>query len=221
MAMIGWHVLLVVLCLSLATTWTVFGQEVVPGQNGAPLESSKASNKKIGRDWNKIDMNAVDKAWENGDDASILENEIDVNRRVLARKQPRFNPDDGASIRNAYDSDPFLFSGGGGMMIFVDLKATQSNGKPWTGADIDLLCKTYSSLMRSGSVVTTVFNIGDNRLLINSDKTWQTRDILLFLARQKDVRQFTANSKDYNPRLYRRQFDPTYDEDEDDEDDEL
>lgn len=164
-------------------------------------------DKKGNKIWNNI-VDGLEKEWEQGDDPEILEHEFEYTRKILAQKQPKFNPEDGASIRAAYDSDPFAFSGGGGMMIFVDLKPKKDKS-PYTKDDMDKLAKRYATLLRSGSIMATVYNLQEKRLLVQIDKSWYTKDVLKFLAQQPEVLQFDANSKTYYPKDF---------EDEDDED---
>ena len=168
------------------------------------------TDKKGKKNWNTI-VDSLDKEWEEGDDPEIVEHEFEYTRKILAKKQPRFDPEDGASIRKAYESDPFAFSGGGGgMMIFVDLHP-KSDGSSWTKDEMDKLSKRYATLLRSGSITATVYNIMEKRLLIQLDKSWYTKDTMKFLALQPEVMSFDANSKTYYPKDFR-------DADEDDED---
>ena len=184
----------------------------------AAAEAKKKKNPNQPINWNKVNMMDIEKEWEEGDAKEELEPEFEISRRVLAKKQPKFDINDGASIQKAYKSDPFAFSSGGGMMIFIDLKDKQVDGKAWDKDAVDLLCKTYSSLLRSGSVVSTFYNIGDNRMLVNTDKVWQTKEILQFLARRREVASFTANSKTYTPKEFLQQYGDGDEVDDDDED---
>lgn len=209
--------LLLVSAFVLLGTLTVAQENHDPTLGDQPPKKEKKRTPNQPKNWNKIDLNEIEKEWEEGDDKTLLEHEFEVNRRILAKKQPKFDMNDGASIQKAYKSDPFAFSSGGGMMVFVDLKGKQPNGKDWTSADVDTLAKKYASLLRTGSLPTTIYNIGDNRLLVNTEKTWQTKEILLFIARQEEVAQFTANSKTYKTREYLKEFDPEFDPDADDD----
>ncbi|RYH24235.1 hypothetical protein EON65_16970 [archaeon] len=166
------------------------------------------------KNWNKIDYNDLDKQWESGDDQEELEHDFEHIRKIQEKKRPKLNMEDGHAIRNAYQQDPFLFSGGG-MMVFVDLKPKQPDGKEWDKRSTELLSKRYSTLLRSGGVVGTVYNIDEKRLLINVDKSWQTKDMLTFLAKQAEVESFTANSKTYSPKEYLASIGEDSDDDED------
>lgn len=160
--------------------------------------------------WNNI-VDDLDKEWEKGDDPEIVEHEFEYTRKILAKKQPKFNPEDGASIRAAYESDPFAFSGGGGMMIFVDLHP-KKDGSDYSKEEMDKLAKRYATLLRSGSITATVYNLMEKRLLVQLDKSWYTKDTFKFLAQQPEVMSFDANSKTYYPKDFRDPDD--YDDDD-------
>jgi hypothetical protein len=180
------------LCFLLSSTLFV---STVAQEEGEESVEKKTKTKDGKKNWNKL-VDDLDKEWEEGDDPLELEHEFEYNRKILAKRQPKFNPEDGASIRKAYESDPFAFSGGGGMMIFVDLKPKAT---PYTKDDMDKLAKRYATLLRSGSIIATVYNLLEKRLLVQLEKSWYTKDTFKFLAQQPEVLQFEANSKVYKP----------------------
>eukprot|EP01039_Chlorochromonas_danica_P009114 gene9114-10061_t len=162
----------------------------------------------------------VEKGWEEGDAEEELENDFDHNRKILEKKRPKIDLNDGNAIRSAYNQDPFLFGGGGGgMMVFVDLHPTQPDGSPWTKKDVDFISKKFASMLRSDGITATVFNIEEHRLLLNLDKSWNTKNTLKFLSKQREVDSITANSKTYKPKEFLQSIGEA--DDDDDEDDEL
>lgn len=213
---------LIVLCSLVAVTYAneeAAAAAVDPtGSPADPAGKTPPKKRTPGQpvNWNKVNMMDIEKEWETGDAEEELEHEFEHARKVLAKKQPKFDMNDGASIQKAYKSDPFAFSSGGGMMIFIDLNQKQVDGNDWSTEAIDLLCKSYASLLRSGSVVTTFYNIGENRMLVNTDKVWQTKEILKFLSHRPEVHSFTANSKTYTTKEFREQFGDPNDEDDED-----
>jgi hypothetical protein len=198
------------ICFLLGTVF--FSGSLAEEDEETSTEVAKEEPKQKGgkKNWNKM-VDSLDKEWESGDDPTELEHEFEYNRKILAKRQPKFNMQDGDSIRKAYESDPFAFSGGGGMMIFVDLKP-KKDGTPYTKDDMDKLSKRYASLLRSGSVIATVYNLMEKRLLVQLEKSWYTKDTFTFLAQQPEVAQFEANSKVYKPEDYLQR-------DEDDDED--
>jgi hypothetical protein len=147
-----------------------------------------------------IDFEKVEKAWEEGDDPELLEHEHDRIRKIQQSKMPRVDMNDGAAIQKAYKEDPFAFSGGGGgSMIFVDLWKTKKNDQKWTKYDLDKLATKWAGLIRSGANAATVYNVGENSLMVNVERAWMTKEILKFVAMQPEVESFNANSKTYHP----------------------
>ncbi len=145
-----------------------------------------------------IDFNKVEKDWESGDDEEELEHEFERIRKIQQSKMPRVDMNDGAAIQKAYKADPFAFSGGGGgSMIFVDLYKTKKDGSPWTKYDLDKLSGRWASLIRTGALAATVYNVGENSLMVNVERAWMTKEVLRFVALQPDVESFNANSKTY------------------------
>ena len=174
--------------------------------------TTQKSSKQRRRGINKktINSDALEKAWESGDDEVELEHEFEVNRRVGAKVQSkRLNLDDPTSIQKLFKKDPLASAGlsGSTVMMFVELKTTQPNGKPWTKDDVEKLAGRWASLMRSGSVSCTVYNIsGDDlkqpRLLMNVDKGWTTSDVIRFALQQPETIKVTKDNRDYTPEEY-------------------
>lgn len=204
--------LLVIACMLMLVV--VYADEA----DAKSASASTTGKAKKTKDWNKINMNDLDKEWESGDESAELEDEFEKNRKIQAAKQPKVDINDGAAIQRAYKADPFAFSGGGGQMVFVDLVGKQPNGKAWTKNDVDQLAKRFASMLKSGSIPANVYNIDTDRILVHIDKPWQVKDMLNFLAQQREVKQFTANSKTYTPKEWRQQFGDADDDDDDDED---
>eukprot|EP01033_Poteriospumella_lacustris_P000395 gene395-254_t len=202
--------LLVIVCMLMLVV--VYADEA-DAKSAAASTTGKAKKTK---DWNKININDLDKEWESGDESVELEDEFEKNRKIQAAKQPKVDINDGAAIQRAYKADPFAFSGGGGQMVFVDLVGKQPNGKAWTKNDVDQLAKRFASMLKSGSIPANVYNIDTDRILVHIDKPWQVKDMLTFLAQQREVKQFTANSKTYTPKEWRQQFGDADDDDDED-----
>lgn len=145
-----------------------------------------------------IDFNNIEKEWERGDDAVELEHEFERIKKIQQSKTPYVNMNDPASITKAYKEDPFAFQGGGGgSMIFVDLYKTKPNGKPWTKLELDRMATKWAGLIRTGALAATVYNVGENSLMINVERAWMTKEVLRFVALQPEVESFNANSKTY------------------------
>jgi hypothetical protein len=205
---------IIVLILSVFIFATVFADKDDKTTKSAKKSSS---GKKAEKDWNKINMQDLDKEWEQGDASEELEDELEKNRRIQQSKQPKLDINDGEGIQRAYKADPFAFSGGGGQMVFVDLREKQPSGKAWTKPEVDALCKKFATMLKSGSIPANVYNIDIERILVHIEKPWQVKDMLTFLSQQREVKQFTANSKTYTTAEWKAQFakhDDEYDDDD-------
>lgn len=189
-------------------------EEKIEKKNEQPPKKNKAASGS--KNWNKINYNDLEKEWEQDDEEDELEMEFERNRRINQSKQPKIDVSDPKSIRKAMDVDPLAFSGGGGTtMMFVDL----AKSRKWSSKEIDDLSKRFAALLRSGSIEATPFNIGNNRLLINVDKSWYTKDTLKFLANREEVDSVTINSKVHTRQQLRTMYgNKNNDDDEDDED---
>lgn len=205
-------VILVVICL-LSTQHFCVAEET-EGAHAAEA-SAKTAAKKKDKNWGKMNFHDLDKEWEKGDSTEELEHDFEAIRRIQEKKRPKINMQDGASIRDAYNQDPFAFSSGG-MMIFVDLNPAMPDGKAWSKTSLEFLAKRYASMLRSGGIVTTVYNIDERRLLVNLDKTWHTKEMLTFLAKQPEVESFTANSNTHKPKEYLKSIGEDVDDDDED-----
>ncbi|KAJ1428355.1 hypothetical protein B484DRAFT_449923 [Ochromonadaceae sp. CCMP2298] len=161
--------------------------------------------------WKKLNLNALDKEYEQGDELAELETEWDRIEKVSKAKTPSYDVNDPESIKAAYKKAPALFSGGGGgSMIFVNIK-THERGRLRTLRDMNTLATRYSSLLRSGGLQADVYNTDDHVLMLNVAKGWLANDVMRFVAQQPEVEKFTVDQREYTPADFKQ--------DEDDDDD--
>lgn len=154
------------------------------------------------KDWKKVNLDKVDKDWEEGDEEVELENEYDRIKRIQQSKMPRVNMQDPNSMQNMAMKDPLAFSGGGGgggSMVFVDLKLKMLSGADWNKNEVDKLAGKWAHLIRTGSVSATVYNIDERQILFNVERAWMTKDVMKFIALQPEVDSFTLQNKKYTP----------------------
>jgi hypothetical protein len=146
----------------------------------------------------EVDFNRIEKEWEEGDDPELLEHEHERIQKLQQARMPRVDMNDAAAIQKAYKSDPFAFSGGGGgSMLFCDLFKTKKDGTPWSKHDLDRLATKWAGLIRSGANAATVYNVGENSLMVNVERAWMTKEVMKFVAMQPEVESFNVNSKTY------------------------
>jgi len=184
-----------------------------------PLPKGK---KRTTKDWSKVKLEDLDKEWEKGDSKDELEHEYDNSQRILKKKQeqggPKFDPNNPASIKKAMKQDPMAFSGlgqasQGASMVFVELKDTQKDGKPWDKESVDKLCGKWSSLLKTAHLHANTFNLGEvekkdskRQVLVSIDKGWQAPDIFKFVMTQWETVKITKDSKDYFAEEFRKKL---------------
>ena len=98
----------------------------------------------------KVDYNDVEKNWQQGDEKEELEHEFESIKRIEEKKKkegPKLNINDPESIAKFVKKNPGAVGGGGGAsMMFVELKATQSNGDKWNKRSMDNLASKWSAV---------------------------------------------------------------------------
>lgn len=167
----------------------------------------------------KIDINKIEKAWQNGDEADELENEFDTTKKVAEKMKKRKKGSKNSNqaeeldpklLAEKYRKDPLSFQGGvvGTAMLFVELNTVLSDGSPWTKKDVDHLAMKWTSLMKSGSLPGAVYNVGDQKasnsaidkepkLLVTLEKNWMTKELMRFLLTQPETVKVTKDSRDF------------------------
>lgn len=132
--------------------------------------------------WNKVDFNAVEKDWENGDDAELLEHEFEITRKIAEKKrqelsaqgigfslnpikdpetgEERLDPEQMQRLMGMAKNDPMGLSMGGtsGVMVFVELNKERKKGEGWTKREVDKLAGRWVGLLRSASLDGKVYN---------------------------------------------------------------
>lgn len=169
-----------------------------------------------GDKWKNIKIEDIEKEWEQGDDT---ETENDRLEKLRAARRPDYDINDPASLKRAYKKDPSTFGSGGQnpagtALVFVDIyKRKPKPGKEdYTENEVAMLAKKWTSLLSSGSVLTQMYNPAKNQILINIDRGWQTKEVMRFVANQKEVKHLTLNNKKFTPKEYLAEAD----EDEED-----
>lgn len=181
----------------------------VDGADGVP---KKPRRTKKTSDWRKANFQNIEKEWESGDDETELEMEMDHQMKINQRKN-QVNWDDPEAVKKMLNSNKFGLQGGAsGKMLFISLKPTQVDGKPWDKKAMDKLSANWQSLLQTASLTGKLYNIGDNQLLINIEKTYMMDDVIKFILQRQDTLKITMDNKDYLPSQVLKP-----DEDEDDE----
>ena len=214
------------LILVLFFTIVLFATHILSVHTNDEGKDDKDKPKKIQSKFSKpIDINKIEKAWKSGDEAEELEEEFEVTKKVSDKKNKKkkngqaFDPQ---KLAEQARKDPLAFMGGGGgtAMLFVELKQVLADGSPWKKKDVDNLAMKWSSLMKSGSLPGTVYNVGDQKassdidkepkVLVTLDKNWMTKELMRFLLTQPETVKVSKDSRDFTKADLK-------DDDEDDE----
>lgn len=205
------------LILVLLFTTVLFATHILPAN--ANDEDDKDKPKKFQSKFSKtIDINKIEKAWQSGDEAEELEQEFEATQKVSEKRNKKKNKKssgmndqgfDPKLLAEQYRNDPFAFMGGGGgtAMLFVELKQVLTDGSPWKKKDVDNLAMKWTSLMKSGSLPGTVYNVGDQKassdvdkepkVLVTLDKNWMTKELMKFLLTQPETVKVSKDSRDF------------------------
>ncbi|CEG47212.1 Mesoderm development candidate 2 [Plasmopara halstedii] len=117
-----------------------------------------------------IDYDALEKAWELGDDQHELTTEGDEHFRQLGD-------------RNAEE-----IKMSGPQMIFVTLK--KGHNEPLTD-----VASRWKEMLWNGGVDVNIYQVDDSKLLIGLQKGIFVNEIMTFLHEQQDVKEYEWNSK--------------------------
>jgi len=165
-------------------------------------ENSKKKNKKKSTDWDKLDIDKLEKNWESGDEAEELEMQFEHDRKISEKKSQqsgvKFDPNDPASVKNYMKEkkNGIASEGGGPTMMFIELTPKQLDGAPWTPTSRTYLSGKWSTLLKTGSVDAELYDIGDTSLLINVKKGWMVQDALKYILKQPETIKVTKDSRD-------------------------
>lgn len=197
--------LLTLVALFTQSLSTAGAETVEVGNEGEVKKSPKKSpGKKSQKNWAKVDYNALEKEWENGDDERELEHEYEISRKIQEKKRKK-GPSSASEALKMAKKDPFhLNSGSGGTLMFAKLRKRKGK-KDWTNKEVDKVASRWSSMLRSAGTDVKVVNIGaqggadteTGTLLLSVDKAWWTSDVVTFTLKQKETEKITVNGHDY------------------------
>lgn len=163
------------------------------------------------KDWSKIDLNVLEKEWEDGDDAEELESEFDALQRrnaKLAEAEARRGRRAPGAAHPGLDGLPpgamgGGMNGGGTKMMFIDVK--DGSGKDMPQGEVDVLVSMYKDLLLSGSVDASFYVLGDGSALVTvrAHDLEQTKD---FLFTREEVKKLRVDSQDFYPPAAEREL---------------
>ncbi|KAG2763069.1 hypothetical protein PC129_g9451 [Phytophthora cactorum] len=124
-----------------------------------------------------IDYDALEKAWEAGDEQQELRTEGDEHYRQIAEK----NEDEAKAL--------------GPQMIFVTLKGEHQL--------LPDLASHWKEMLWNGGIEVNIYEVADSKLLVGLQKGIFVNDVMRFLDEQHEVKEYEWNGKAYSKESHR------------------
>jgi hypothetical protein len=173
------------------------------------LFASVGAVKKTTKDWSKIDFDAVENEWKEGDEADELKSEHEFYEEALARRRANApSGPGGIDLEALQGMSPEAVqaklahqqSNAGSAMIFITLITNQADGTPWDEAAENKEAGLISALMKTGGINLSAYRIDPRRLLVTTTYGWYGQDVIDFLLTRETVMKVTWDNVDYeNP----------------------
>mmetsp|Transcript_16296 Transcript_16296/g.46184 ORF Transcript_16296/g.46184 Transcript_16296/m.46184 type:complete len:237 (-) Transcript_16296:3-713(-) len=171
--------------------------------------TTKKKKKRASKDWSKVDLDAVGREWESGDEADELKTESQVYEEMIERR--RAASEDGGWMDPAQITklDPKKLteqmahqqSDTGAAMLFVTLTDKQmtgaNKGDAWSEKAEQQFAGILTALLKTGGLNVQAYRIGERKLLLSTMTGWYGRDVVEFLTEQPSVMKVTWDSVDY------------------------
>ncbi len=171
-------------------------------------ETKKTKKKKrASKDWSKVDLDAVGREWESGDEADELKTESQVYEEMIERR--RAASEDGGWMDPAQITklDPKKLteqmahqqSDTGAAMLFVTLTDKQmtgaNKGDAWSEKAEQQFAGILTALLKTGGLNVQAYRIGERKLLLSTMTGWYGRDVVEFCVEIKIYGAFVLNHR--------------------------
>ena len=171
-------------------------------------ETKKTKKKKrASKDWSKVDLDAVGREWETGDEADELKTESQVYEEMIERR--RAASEDGGWMDPAQITklDPKKLteqmahqqSDTGAAMLFVTLTDKQmtgaNKGDAWDEKAEQQFAGILTALLKTGGLNVQAYRIGERKLLLSTMTGWYGRDVVEFCVEIKIYGAFVLNHR--------------------------
>ena len=161
--------------------------------------TTKKKKKRASKDWSKVDLDAVGREWESGDEADELKTESQVYEEMIERR--RAASEDGGWMDPAQitkldpkkltDQMAHQQSDTGAAMLFVTLTDKQmtgaNKGDAWSEKAEQQFAGILTALLKTGGLNVQAYRIGERKLLLSTMTGWYGRDVVDFLTEQASV----------------------------------
>ena len=169
--------------------------------------TTKKKKKRASKDWSKVDLDAVGREWESGDEADELKTESQVYEEMIERR--RAASEDGGWMDPAQITklDPKKLteqmahqqSDTGAAMLFVTLTDKQmtgaNKGDAWSEKAEQQFAGILTALLKTGGLNVQAYRIGERKLLLSTMTGWYGRDVVEFCVEIKIYGAFVLNHR--------------------------
>ncbi|CAM9280036.1 unnamed protein product [Laminaria digitata] len=170
--------------------------------------------KRTAKDWGKMDLDDLEKQWEDGDDLEELKTEQQAKFERLEKRRKEAEASAGTfdpSMLNKMDAAEIgaMAAGqkdaAGPAMLFAQVGwGVEGSGPGGEDGELskeetDGIGGRLQHLAQLGGLELEVYTIGDGSVLVSTQKGWEGKEILDFLLSRPEVSKVTWNSKDFLP----------------------
>ena len=169
--------------------------------------TTKKRKKRASKDWSKVDLDAVGREWESGDEADELKTESMVYEEMIERR--RAASEDGGWMDPAQitkldpkkltDQMAHQQSDTGAAMLFVTLTDKQmtgaNKGDAWSEKAEQQFAGILTALLKTGGLNVQAYRIGERKLLLSTMTGWYGRDVVEFCVEIKIYGAFVLNHR--------------------------
>ncbi|CBN77894.1 hypothetical protein Esi_0077_0066 [Ectocarpus siliculosus] len=172
--------------------------------------------KRSAKDWSKMDLNELEKQWEDGDEDEELKTEEQAKFENLERRRKQAQANAGkfdpSSLGSMTAAQVGAMAAGqkdatGPTMLFAQVRSgglgetggSGDNGGSISKEETEKVGGRLQQLAQLGSLEVSVYALDAGSVLVSSQRGWEGQQILDFLLSRPEVSKVTWNSRDFYP----------------------
>ncbi|CAM9756480.1 unnamed protein product [Chrysoparadoxa australica] len=165
---------------------------------------TRGFSKKV--DWNKVDWDALEEQWEEGDEEADLATDQDELRQQIERRRKRGGVQLDVSFSKLKDmssDEVAAFSASqqqdqaGPAMVFARLKPMTADGEVPAKEETELMAAHFRDLALVGGLKVTTYAVEAGSVLVTTPKGWEAKEVVDFLRQRPEVAKVTWNQQDF------------------------
>lgn len=147
---------------------------------------------KVSKMRKKIDLEKLEKEYEDGDDDEELITDDELLKREMDKRKKQGVPMDGPMTIEKVRHQQ---SGSGPAVLFVEIDSTKWST---TSDELNKLAGIWQGLLATGGVHVSAYNV-DGKLIVTIQKGWEGNKVKNFLMEREEVTKITWDQHDYFP----------------------